>query len=497
MQTKQPAYAEPVKQTATPQTVPPQQTAGQTVFADIRPETVAQRKRQAMIGNSPQAIHLKAQIAMMSNSPRMVAQREKMAGWFGDTVQRQETAVAEPNHTGLPDNLKAGVESVSGISMDHVKVHYNSSKPAQLNAAAYAQGTDIHLAPGQERHLPHEAWHVVQQMQGRVLPTMQLAGMGVNHEQSLEREADAMGAKAVLASVKSSAPLTPGDRIQNGPRQLALRTRSDSTHNGPLQLARRIFSRNVPPGPVVQRMQIFRDNALQPHSGAKPEGEWYVYRVKGDVNDTVYVHADDVIAFFTAYGAMEPEMADEEVVETGPASLGERVEHGDGNDDELYSEVDHSPEIHFKNVRNRDQATRTIDPAATPMSQFDIGLLTGEALPGQIEEVIFRAPGTGRTHFEIMCVATGASPGDDPVYIKFDFTMNGYRMLYAADADRSDGLTARDQADVTTQHIMVGDATGMFASRAYANGAYREGANECSNFARNFFKDLTGHDPKE
>ena len=58
----------------------------------------------------------------------------------------------KPNNTGLPDNLKAGVESLSGLSLDNVKVHYNSSEPAQLNAHAYAQGTDIHLGPGQEQH---------------------------------------------------------------------------------------------------------------------------------------------------------------------------------------------------------------------------------------------------------------------------------------------------------------------------------------------------------
>ncbi|MGQ3215170.1 eCIS core domain-containing protein [Shinella sp.] len=76
------------------------------------------------------------------------------------------------NNTGLPDNLKSGVESLSGMSLDNVRVHYNSSKPAQLNAHAYAQGSEIHLAPGQERHVPHEAWHVVQQRQGRVKPTL-------------------------------------------------------------------------------------------------------------------------------------------------------------------------------------------------------------------------------------------------------------------------------------------------------------------------------------
>jgi hypothetical protein len=89
------------------------------------------------------------------------------------------------NNTGLPDNLKSGIESLSGLSMDHVRVHYNSSQPAQLNALAYAQGSDIHLAPGQERHLPHEAWHVVQQAQGRVRPTLQMKdGAPVNQSRA-------------------------------------------------------------------------------------------------------------------------------------------------------------------------------------------------------------------------------------------------------------------------------------------------------------------------
>ena len=77
--------------------------------------------------------------------------------------QRPAQPNTPPNQTGLPDNLKTGVENLSGFLLDDVKVHYNSAQPAQLNALAYAQGTDIHVAPGQEAHLPHEAWHVVQQ----------------------------------------------------------------------------------------------------------------------------------------------------------------------------------------------------------------------------------------------------------------------------------------------------------------------------------------------
>lgn len=54
------------------------------------------------------------------------------------------------------------------------------------------------MGPGQEKHLPHEAWHVVQQMQGRVQPTVQtMDRVPVNDDEKLEHEADVMGLKAL------------------------------------------------------------------------------------------------------------------------------------------------------------------------------------------------------------------------------------------------------------------------------------------------------------
>lgn len=135
-------------------------------------------------------------------------EEDTLQGKFEPTVQRVEddaegvqmksdtVCQQKPNNTGLPDNLKAGVESLSGFSMDDVKVHYNSSQPATVQALAYTQGTDIHVAPGQEMHLPHEAWHVAQQLAGRVEPTTEVGGMPVNDNIDLEREADVMGARA-------------------------------------------------------------------------------------------------------------------------------------------------------------------------------------------------------------------------------------------------------------------------------------------------------------
>lgn len=123
----------------------------------------------------------------------------------GSTDHSPKAASAKNNKTGLPDGLKSGVEALSGISLGDVKVHYNSSAPAQLHAHAYAQGTNIHVAPGQEKHLPHEAWHVVQQKQGRVQATKQMKGkVPVNDDAGLESEADVMGAKAVQMAAKEN-----------------------------------------------------------------------------------------------------------------------------------------------------------------------------------------------------------------------------------------------------------------------------------------------------
>jgi hypothetical protein len=115
------------------------------------------------------------------------------------SARAEPAAPAAPSASALPAGLRAGVEQLSGIAMDDVRVHRNSSEPARLGALAFARGSDIHLGPGQDRHLPHEAWHVVQQKQGRVGATAQLKGIGLNDSAALEAEADAMGARAALA----------------------------------------------------------------------------------------------------------------------------------------------------------------------------------------------------------------------------------------------------------------------------------------------------------
>ena len=96
---------------------------------------------------------------------------------------------------------------MSGLDLGDVRVHRDSARPTTLGAAAYTQGEDIHLGPGQEEHLAHEAWHVVQQKQGRVRPTARLDGTDVGDAPDLEAEADAMATRVLTG------PAAPGEQV--------------------------------------------------------------------------------------------------------------------------------------------------------------------------------------------------------------------------------------------------------------------------------------------
>lgn len=192
------------------QAIQKKSTEQQTSFQDNREDTVTQRKIQDAANNSNRTVQLQTMQEIADNSERVaqlqvmqeIADNSERTTPFGVIQQKasnksQAAAVqTKENNTGLPDNLKSGIENLSGFSMDDVQVHYNSDKPAKLQAEAYAQGTDIYIAAGQEQHLPHEAWHVVQQKQGRVKPTVDVNGAPVNDNNGLEKEADVMGEKA-------------------------------------------------------------------------------------------------------------------------------------------------------------------------------------------------------------------------------------------------------------------------------------------------------------
>lgn len=159
----------------------------------------------------------------------------------GQENAEPEDSQQEPNRTGMPDRLKAGIEALSGFDMSDVRVHYSSPKPAGLNALAYTQGNQIYMGPGQERHLSHEAWHAVQQKQGGVRATGKIKGVGMNDDTRLEREADSMG--GIAQAIKLKCPISDTSEqnicVNRAPRKLpnkskvgrsSLHSRNQSNH---------------------------------------------------------------------------------------------------------------------------------------------------------------------------------------------------------------------------------------------------------------------------
>jgi hypothetical protein len=175
-------------------------------FTDNRPDAKRIKALHGLIATSPRVNQLRALRNVIDNGSRSKQDGPNRSPLSNVVASPREPVQKNENATGLPHNLKTGIEELSGYSMDDVAVHYNSGRPSQMRAAAFAQGTDIHIGAGEEQHLPHEAWHVVQQKQGRVAATAHEAGTPINDDVALESEADVMGKKALNAIERRAAP---------------------------------------------------------------------------------------------------------------------------------------------------------------------------------------------------------------------------------------------------------------------------------------------------
>lgn len=103
----------------------------------------------------------------------------------------------------LPRPLQAKMEGAFGHSFSDIRVHLGDL-PEAIGANAFARGSDLFFKrttydPSSRRGkslIGHELAHVVQQRQGRVAPTFRVAGLEVNGDRNLEREADLVGKRA-------------------------------------------------------------------------------------------------------------------------------------------------------------------------------------------------------------------------------------------------------------------------------------------------------------
>jgi hypothetical protein len=102
----------------------------------------------------------------------------------------------------LRDDVRSRMESAFGADFSAVRIHENGAADA-VGAQAYARGTDLYFGPGTYdpdspqglELIGHELTHVVQQ-QGRAPGRAQMKSTLIVDDSPLEREADALGARA-------------------------------------------------------------------------------------------------------------------------------------------------------------------------------------------------------------------------------------------------------------------------------------------------------------
>jgi hypothetical protein len=131
------------------------------------------------------------------------------SGYAGDVAPAPASGGGAP----MPALVRAKMEDAFGVDFSSVRIHQGPQAQA-LNALAYTQGTDIHMAPGQydphgqqgQELLGHELAHVVQQAQGRVGTATQAKGVAINDDPALEHEADLMGVRAARGERADGAP---------------------------------------------------------------------------------------------------------------------------------------------------------------------------------------------------------------------------------------------------------------------------------------------------
>lgn len=132
----------------------------------------------------------------------------------------------DPAGQPLSAPVRTRMESSFGTDFSDVRIH-EGSHVSQLGAEAYAQGANVHFAPGNFdpaspkglELLGHELAHVVQQRAGRVAVSAQARGGSINDDPGLEAEADHAGARAARgepAGLPAGGGGTPGAAVVQG-----------------------------------------------------------------------------------------------------------------------------------------------------------------------------------------------------------------------------------------------------------------------------------------
>jgi hypothetical protein len=119
-----------------------------------------------------------------------------------DIGKKKKQSSETTTSTKLPEEVQGKMENSFGQDFSAVKFHKDSTSAVDLNARAYAEGENIHFAPGEynpstkvgQELIGHELTHVVQQRQKKVgKGEVHGKGIEINQDSTLEKEADEMG----------------------------------------------------------------------------------------------------------------------------------------------------------------------------------------------------------------------------------------------------------------------------------------------------------------
>lgn len=260
-----------------------------------------------------------------------------------------------------------------------------------------------------------------------------------------------------------------------------------------LQLQRSAGNRAVSRA-LLLRMRVF-DGAMS-EVARLPAGHMWCQATDGD--EEVWIREDCLMTFMeTLPGFRLTGKAEEGTAAAPPPVAADAERGGEKKEGGLGTSYGDSHLITFSAAVPGKKQTRfseLVDPRLKePAPVGVVAELAMKHFPGTITKVRYRVPAATRTHFEIICTAEVESEEEsERLYIKFDFTSSGYRMIYDASED-SGGLQTRATARV---NVPVAEAMRRFTEVATRGGSYEDGRNTCGTFARAFYEGLTGEDPE-
>ncbi len=115
-------------------------------------------------GNDPN--DLESQLKIMSDNSIQGQEAAQWQNMANTSVQAQEQAhLLSREGTGIPNNIQAGIEYMSQVSLRDVRVHYNSDRATQEGQTAVKDYPNVYLAPGQEGQLSAVLWEMVREIE--------------------------------------------------------------------------------------------------------------------------------------------------------------------------------------------------------------------------------------------------------------------------------------------------------------------------------------------